>query len=729
MKNNRIIFNLVLFLQLVGSLNINANTILFSDKTVCSYDNSVTLEGWYESGTTNKPWNKIDLIRFRYPNSSNSYSSYGTSGPVEYGNGNINFQSIYDNNTKWNDYTQSNYATSSRVQNGVYFFLIEYVSIALGVETVQQVCRVEVTGNRKIATNIPSLLCPSEDYNVITSPEAGVLSGLSIGNDLTYNSGANLLSVIDDNYAGQQYIDVTENINGCTLTKSFVHTITTRPLLNWVSIFPSGILDSDSPINISSYAIDTFANFPVSYSGPGINGNDFDPHFAGVGTHTITATSVSTSGCSSFDTTSVTVSQDPNSLPIPEIDGNGSAYYPTAYYVNGTPVHYFNFYSVCAGSSVPFWVLNTPPSGIDSLVWYYSENNQIQEIGRTKYNQVFNVPIPETGVARKDYLYVSYLNNLGQEGPSKSILMEVNTSSFNSLIDDTICGENNQVVIPDTTNLGLIQNSQYSTLYPTSSNFMTTLAETRKYVWKDMSGNIIDTTHVFNRDLLSQKYEYVSVEEITYLPNSKFVDGIDNLNPYVDNREFCSYTDTIALVHAPEVSFNALGQSTLNYGDVVPFINNSTYTDWAEFNFGDGSQFYSTAIFGDTILHYMNQMGNYDVLCVAKDSFNCQSDSLYIGMFYVEDWTGLEESEIVNDLNLYPNPFLDQTTLSINTKESCNSQIKVVDITGKVVYLKSQMLGVGENKILLNFNNISSGNYILYLEIDEFIITSKIVKQ
>lgn len=77
-------------------------------------------------------------------------------------------------------------------------------------------------------------------------------------------------------------------------------------------------------------------------------------------------------------------------------------------------------------------------------------------------------------------------------------------------------------------------------------------------------------------------------------------------------------------------------------------------------------------------------------------------------------------------LRLYPNPVTNELTLALNTPLAQESQLMIVDITGRV--LQIQQLGIGTEQQLLNVADLPKGSYFLTLRSDKTVQTARFLK-
>lgn len=170
--------------------------------------------------------------------------------------------------------------------------------------------------------------------------------------------------------------------------------------------------------------------------------------------------------------------------------------------------------------------------------------------------------------------------------------------------------------------------------------------------------------------------------------------------------------------------------------DIDPYqvwiINESTGTDLAYvWDFGDGavsSEMYPT--------HEYTEVGTYTICLYITSGDGCTDSYCYTftvdenGLFngggamqqgftlnVVEEIVlGQEESELVNNLSVYPNPINESSVLSIQTSKAFNGTIELFNLQGQLVYASNQFIQGGKNQITLNLGELSSGNYLLKLK-------------
>lgn len=73
----------------------------------------------------------------------------------------------------------------------------------------------------------------------------------------------------------------------------------------------------------------------------------------------------------------------------------------------------------------------------------------------------------------------------------------------------------------------------------------------------------------------------------------------------------------------------------------------------------------------------------------------------------------LENTEIEETVNIYPNPFTDQLSLTINSRHYRKVLIRLANTSGRIVYSSYKDLVAGENQIIINTYKLSPAMYFL----------------
>jgi hypothetical protein len=102
----------------------------------------------------------------------------------------------------------------------------------------------------------------------------------------------------------------------------------------------------------------------------------------------------------------------------------------------------------------------------------------------------------------------------------------------------------------------------------------------------------------------------------------------------------------------------------------------------------------------------MDMSGIYNISVFGYDNYDdyLLNDTLMISV---------ENTEIEESVNVYPNPFTDQLNIIINSKAKRTIRITLTTVAGKQVYSDNKELFEGENQININASPLSPSLYIL----------------
>ncbi|MEO8088504.1 MAG: T9SS type A sorting domain-containing protein [Bacteroidota bacterium] len=96
--------------------------------------------------------------------------------------------------------------------------------------------------------------------------------------------------------------------------------------------------------------------------------------------------------------------------------------------------------------------------------------------------------------------------------------------------------------------------------------------------------------------------------------------------------------------------------------------------------------------------------------------------------FTTSTTTGISEIVLQNpsDVIIYPNPATTVIHLAFNCDKEQNAELKLTDITGKIILSKKSLLNPGENVLETDVNELAKGIYMLCLKTEEANIIKKI---
>lgn len=96
-----------------------------------------------------------------------------------------------------------------------------------------------------------------------------------------------------------------------------------------------------------------------------------------------------------------------------------------------------------------------------------------------------------------------------------------------------------------------------------------------------------------------------------------------------------------------------------------------------------------------------------------------------------ENTASIAESQIIQNVNVYPNPAQlgSNLNISLSMTKTSNVSTALIDITGNIVMKQSSKMNDGINHIILDSNKLSSGIYILKLDTEDGAIHKKVIIQ
>lgn len=172
---------------------------------------------------------------------------------------------------------------------------------------------------------------------------------------------------------------------------------------------------------------------------------------------------------------------------------------------------------------------------------------------------------------------------------------------------------------------------------------------------------------------------------------------------YVQNEFGCSSTSEPYLYCAPIEAFWNAAADQLSVADIY-----DTY-QW----------FYNGMLLQGAITYYLISPPNGVYAVQVTNSYGCvlTSDMITVNV-------GVEEIALDDQLNIYPNPVTDVLNVQWNnTTESANLSIR--DLSGRLVLSER----VANGNAVLDLSNLSSGNYILELQMEDRTLRKQVIKQ
>jgi hypothetical protein len=87
------------------------------------------------------------------------------------------------------------------------------------------------------------------------------------------------------------------------------------------------------------------------------------------------------------------------------------------------------------------------------------------------------------------------------------------------------------------------------------------------------------------------------------------------------------------------------------------------------------------------------------------------------------------QNEGAVDITVYPNPVIDKLNVAVVAYKTTEGQLTISDISGKVVYSRSVRLPEGTTVLPVSLGNISTGTYIMKIQLDDAVVVRKFNKQ
>lgn len=95
--------------------------------------------------------------------------------------------------------------------------------------------------------------------------------------------------------------------------------------------------------------------------------------------------------------------------------------------------------------------------------------------------------------------------------------------------------------------------------------------------------------------------------------------------------------------------------------------------------------------------------------------------------FRTEKGIGIDEKIIAESVSVYPNPTNGAFNLSVKATETATYELRVVDITGKLIYQSEIELQAGNNTLPITIDNIVSGSYNLIITDGSEVLSNRLV--
>ena len=88
------------------------------------------------------------------------------------------------------------------------------------------------------------------------------------------------------------------------------------------------------------------------------------------------------------------------------------------------------------------------------------------------------------------------------------------------------------------------------------------------------------------------------------------------------------------------------------------------------------------------------------------------------------------EQLYTSTVNAFPNPFVSELNLTINSKIAGNAVIKLMDISGRALLTRPAKIEIGKNQVnLSNLKGLAQGMFIIEVRLNGKIFAAKVIKQ
>jgi len=159
------------------------------------------------------------------------------------------------------------------------------------------------------------------------------------------------------------------------------------------------------------------------------------------------------------------------------------------------------------------------------------------------------------------------------------------------------------------------------------------------------------------------------------------------------------------------------GQSEIEFTWHVSMDPNECYVFTVYDSYGDGlnSSQWGPYEDGHAKLISMDGMVELDHIVEHYGATDPGFSELVAGM-EVTSVTGITENDLTSSVNVFPNPFTDNTTLSFTASEAGNASVIVYNLVGeKVIEMNLGTIASGTQNIELDFSSMEAGIYLVSL--------------
>ena len=123
-----------------------------------------------------------------------------------------------------------------------------------------------------------------------------------------------------------------------------------------------------------------------------------------------------------------------------------------------------------------------------------------------------------------------------------------------------------------------------------------------------------------------------------------------------------------------------------------------------------------------SIVNVLFTVGQQSVIGTSINGFTVQQG------FQQSNWSKImQQNTIYGNTTVYPNPIKDVVNFSFSNSPGNDISVVVFDLLGRIVH--SEIVKNNDNIIFINLNNLSAAEYFVKLTSDNFIYSTKLIKQ
>ncbi len=525
------------------------------------------------------------------------------------------------------------------------------------------------------------------DETLTPLPAGGTLSGVGVSGN-TFSP----TSVSPGNYIIRyQYADAF----GCGSVDSVTVTVISAPPANFTGLAPEYCEDTTRHLLTGIPAGGTF-------SGPGISNNVFVSFFAGPGTHNITYAYSTGGGCSGIATQSVIVHAE----PVVSISGLNAVF--------------------CSLDN-PVTLTGVPAGGVFS--------------GTGISGNTFNPP--DVTFSSPVVVGYHYVDGNGCEGETREVVTVHSNPQAVILVPGVLCTGQTSVPLTGSPAGGTFSGPGISNnnITPSAAGVGT---HTIQYTVSNLSGCsstaslqvTVNATPVVSFSGLNASH-CVNAAPITltgnpaggtfsgtgtggnaFIPELAGSGGPYNVTYSYTAPNGCTGTDTkqTTVLNAPFITISGLKS--------VYCIYESPETITA---FPAGGTFIGSGVSNGVFNPRAAGIGTHAVGYLSSNSNGCSEFGSVL--VTVDACVGIEEPDAVRSVSVYPNPTEGKFMLDISGKIEAQTNIRIYDVTGKVVFEKTVLEQAHDYLEEINLADFSKGVYVLQINFRDGVVTKKVVVQ